>query len=362
MRYKLFGQSGLRVSELCLGTLTFGDGARIGASHVGSALIGTPREESRAVFDAFVERGGNFIDTANKYSDGESEQITGEFIGNERDRFVVATKFSLAMRPGDPNSGGNHRKSIVQSLEASLRRLKTEYIDLYWLHQWDFTTPIDEVMRTLDDQVRAGKVLYVGISDAPAWIASRSNMLAELRGWSPYVGLQIEYSLIERTPERELLPMAQALDMGVALWGVIGGGVLSGKYHRAADPQAPADSLRATANQARVNERNLRIAREVEAVAQDYGRSSTQIALNWVRQRSPQMFPIIGARTQAQIRENLGCLDFALEEAALRRLDEASAISLGFPHEFLARERILEQRFGGLQRRLDNHRPLTHLA
>ena len=220
MRYKLLGNSGLRVSELCLGTMTFGEDWGWGAS----------KEDSRALFDAYREAGGNFIDTANFYTGGTSERFVGEFIASERDRFVVATKYTLTMRPGDPNASGNHRKNMIQSVEASLRRLGTDYIDLYWLHAWDYLTPVEEVMRGLDDLVRAGKVLYVGVSDTPAWIVSQANTLAALRGWTPFVGLQIEYSLIERTVERELLPMAEAFGLTILAWSPLGSGVLTGKY------------------------------------------------------------------------------------------------------------------------------------
>jgi aryl-alcohol dehydrogenase-like predicted oxidoreductase len=343
MRFKLFGPSGLRVSELALGALTFGTESGFGADQA----------ESRRVFDAFAEAGGNFIDTANKYNNGTSETWCGEFMGAERDRFVLATKFSLNMRAGDPNAGGNHRKAIVQSLEASLRRLGTDYVDLYWLHQWDGTTPVEEVMRALDDLVRAGKVLYVGISDTPAWVAAQANTLAGLRGWSPFVGLQIEYSLIERTPERELLPMARAFGLGITPWGVVAGGVLTGKYQ--ADPKAPRDALRAKLNvgSQRTSERALRIAAEVQAVAGELGRSPAQVALAWARRQSPQLIPIVGARTAAQLRENLACLEVALEPAHLERLDAVSRIELGFPHDFLSIPRIVEQRFGGTQDRID---------
>jgi aryl-alcohol dehydrogenase-like predicted oxidoreductase len=343
MRFKLFGPSGLRVSELALGALTFGTESGFGADQA----------ESRRVFDAFAEAGGNFIDTANKYNNGTSETWCGEFMGAERDRFVLATKFSLNMRAGDPNAGGNHRKAIVQSLEASLRRLGTDYVDLYWLHQWDGTTPVEEVMRALDDLVRAGKVLYVGISDTPAWVAAQANTLAGLRGWSPFVGLQIEYSLIERTPERELLPMARAFGLGITPWGVVAGGVLTGKYQ--ADPKAPRDALRAKLNvgSQRTSERALRIAAEVQAVAGELGRSPAQVALAWARRQSPQLIPIVGARTAAQLRDNLACLEVALEPAHLERLDAVSRIELGFPHDFLSIPRIVEQRFGGTQDRID---------
>jgi aryl-alcohol dehydrogenase-like predicted oxidoreductase len=345
MRYKLFGSSGLRVSELCLGTLTFGEETGLGAD----------KEESERVFRAFVEAGGNFLDTANRYNNGTSEQWTGDFIAGERDRFVVSTKYTLHMRPGDPNAGGNHRKSMMQAVEGSLRRLRTDYIDLYWLHQWDGTTSVEEVMRALDDLVRTGKVLYLGISDTPAWIVARGNTLAELRGWTPFVGLQVEYSLIERTVERELIPMARALGLAVVPWGALGGGVLSGKYHRAPDPKAPADTRRARFHEGteRVSERSFRIAEAVEAAAAELGRTPAQVALNWVRQQPGQIIPIIGARTEKQCRENLVCLDFSLEGKHLERLNEVSHVALGFPHEFLAMPSMIEMRHGGTQHALD---------
>ncbi len=351
MNYKLFGPSGLRVSELSLGTLTFGEEMGWGAD----------KTESRRVFDLYAEAGGNFLDTANKYNEGTSESWTGEFIAGERDRFVVATKFSLNMRAGDPNAGGNHRKSIVQSLEASLKRLRTDYVDVYWLHQWDFTTQVDEVMRALDDLVRAGKVLYIGISDTPAWIVAQANTLAELRGWSAFAGIQIDYSLIERAAERELLPMAKAFGLAVTVWGVVGQGILTGKFHRAADPKAPADTLRAGMSARRITERNLAIARLVDEIATEKGCSMTQVAINWARQQDQQIIPVIGARTAAQARENLGCLAHRLSDAELARLDEASRIELGFPHDFLAMPRIISQRFGGTEAALENQRPLSHL-
>lgn len=351
MRYKLFGNSGLRVSELCMGALTFGQ----------EAGFGVDKGESRKLFDVYADAGGNFIDTANMYNQGTSETYLGEFLGGQRDHFVVATKWSLAMRKGDPNSGGNQRKSLVQALESSLKRMHTDYVDLYWLHQWDYTTPVEEVMRALDDLVRAGKVLYVGISDAPAWVVAQANTLAGLRGWTPFTGIQIEYSLIERTPEREILPMAKAFGLAVALWGVVGQSVLTGKYHRANDPSNPRDSRRAAIIQRRLTEKNLDIARLVEQVAGEKGCTASQVAINWVRQRDPMMVPIIGARTLEQLHGNLACLDCPLSAEEMGRLDAASAIELGFPHDFLLQPRILEQRFGGTQELIDNHHRLHHL-
>src|ERR1700742_748733 len=221
MRYKLLGKSGLRVSELCLGTMTFGEDWGWGSS----------KEESRKVYDAFREAGGNFIDTANLYTNGTSESFLGKFMEGHRQSVVLATKYTNAFPGTDPNAAGNHRKNMMQSVEASLKRLRTDYIDLYWVHIWDQITPVEEVMRGLDDLVRSGKVVYVGISDAPAWWIAQANTLAHLRGWSPFIGLQIEYSLIERTVERELIPMAKALNIGVTAWSPLKGGVLTGKYH-----------------------------------------------------------------------------------------------------------------------------------
>lgn len=340
MRYKLLGKSGLRVSELALGTMTFGEEWGWGAS----------KAESRQIFDAFAEAGGNFIDTANRYTEGTSEKYVGEFIAAERERFVLATKYTLFMRRDDPNASGNQRKNMVQALEASLKRLNTDYIDLYWVHAWDFMTPVEEVMRALDDMVRAGKILYVGISDAPAWVISRANTLAELRGWSRFIGLQLQYSLLERTIEREHLPMARALDIGVTAWGALGSGVLTGKYNKDESAEGRAKMW------GRTGEKNLAIAEEVVKIAEDIGRPPSQVALNWVRQQPGVIIPIIGAKTVAQVQDNLGCLEFTLSEAHLARLNEISQIELGFPHDFLASDEVRDLAYGGTFSRIDNHR------
>jgi aryl-alcohol dehydrogenase-like predicted oxidoreductase len=330
MRYRLMGRSGLRVSELCLGAMTFGEEFGWGASE----------EESRRVFDLFAESGGNFIDTANHYTKGTSERMVGKFVGADRDRFVIATKYTLNQFPDDPNAGGNHRKNLVHSLEASLERLGTDYVDLYWVHAWDGLTPVEEVMRALDDVVRAGKALYVGISDTPAWIVSQANTIADLRGWSRFVGLQIEYSLIQRTPERDLLPMAGALGLAVTPWAVLGMGVLTGKYlgDGATDTRLAEGEWR----ESWVTERNNAIAAAVVAVAEEIGRTPAQVAVNWVRHQQGRatVIPIVGAKTEAQLRDNLTCLEFELSAEHLARLDEVSRIDLGFPHEFLARDGI----------------------
>ncbi|MBI5547972.1 MAG: aldo/keto reductase [Deltaproteobacteria bacterium] len=322
MRYKLMGRSGLRVSELCLGTMTFGEDWGWGA----------PLEECRRMLLSFTERGGNFLDTANNYTNGSSERIVGELINGKRDRYVVATKYTLSTEPRDPNAGGNHRKNMMRSVEASLKRLRTDYIDLLWVHAWDGLTPEEEVMRGLDDLVRMGKVLYVGVSDTPAWMVARSHTMAELRSWTPFVGLQIEYSLIQRTVERELLPMARALGLTVTPWGVVGGGVLTGKYSKGG---AATDSKRAHINAARVTDKNLEIAAEVQRVANDLGRFPSQVALAWLRQKGSDIIPIVGARTASQLDDNLDALDLQLTAQQMSRLDAASAIDLGFPHDFL---------------------------
>jgi aryl-alcohol dehydrogenase-like predicted oxidoreductase len=321
--------------------MTFGEDWGFGAS----------KEECKKQFDAFAARGGNFIDTANAYTNGTSERIVGELVAPDRDRFVVATKYTLSARPDDVNAAGNHRKNLVQALDKSLKRLGLDYVDLYWVHAWDWTTPVDEVMRALDDVVHAGKALYVGVSDVPAWVVSQANTLADLRGWSRFIGLQIEYSLIERTPERELLPMARALDVGVTAWGSIGGGVLTGKYAKGGD----VDTKRAGGNQRRLSDRNHAIAAEAVAIAKEIDRSASQVAINWVRQQPGTMIPILGARTAAQLEENLRCLDFELSPEHMRRLDEVSKIEMGFPHDFLSLEPIRKVVYGDTYDRLVIH-------
>jgi aryl-alcohol dehydrogenase-like predicted oxidoreductase len=323
MQYKLLGNTGLRVSELCLGAMTFGEEWDWGAN----------RETSRAIFDAFVEAGGNFIDTANIYTNGTSEKLLGEFVGAERDRFVIATKYTVMMNPADPNSSGNQRKNLMRSLDASLKRLNTDYIDLYWVHVWDTVTPVEEMMRALDDVVRAGKVMYVGISDAPAWIISRAQAIAELRNMTPFAAIQVEYSLVERTVERDLLPMAEDLNLSILDWSPLGGGVLTGKYlHQ--------DSERDRLNKAEYFqqykvERAMQIAQTVVDIANQIGCSAAQVALAWIRQQSPRHIPIIGARTLEHLKDNLGCLNITLNHEQLIRLNAVSDVDPGFILRFL---------------------------
>lgn len=346
MRYRLLGKSGLRVSEFCLGTMTFGEDWGWGSS----------KEESRQILDAFFEAGGNFIDTANIYTKGTSETLLGEFLQGNRDRAVLATKYTNAMPGTDPNAAGNHRKNMMRAVEASLKRLRTDYIDLYWVHVWDKITPIEEVMRAFDDLVRQGKVLYTGVSDMAAWMIARANTLAEFRGWSPFVGLQIEYSLIERTVERELLPMASSLGLGVTAWSPLAGGALTGKYLK--DQGRPADTEGRYNNDmmkgfAPSGDRSEVIVREVVAVARECGRSPAQVALAWLRSRPLPIIPIIGAKRMGQFQDNLASLDLTLDPGQLTRLDDASRIELGFPHHFYDRDHVKGLVYGGLRDRID---------
>ncbi|MEH2047917.1 aldo/keto reductase [Nostoc sp.] len=348
MKYKLLGKSGLRVSELSLGTMTFGEDWGWGASV----------DESRKIFDSYVEAGGNFIDTANGYTDGSSEKIVGELIAKERESFVVATKYSFPLqmngKKGDPNASGNHRKNLIQSLEGSLKRLNTDYIDLFWLHAWDFTTPIEEVLRSLDDVVRQGKVLYIGISDTPAWIVSQANTIAHYQGWTQFVALQIEYSLIQRTPERDLIPMAKALDLALTPWSPLGGGVLTGKYNKPS--QEGGEQGRVASLGGEVSQKNLAIAQVVSEVAAEIGHTPSQVALAWLRAQTGVIIPIVGARKLTQFKDNLASLDVSLSPEHLQRLDEVSQIELGFPHDFLHSDMIRDRLFGGTFNTIENHR------
>ena len=342
MRYKIHGRSGLRVSELCLGAMTFGSDWGWGGND----------EDSRAMFDAFAEAGGNFIDTAHVYTEGASERLVGEFIAADRDHFVVATKYTPSTGT-DISKAGNSRKNMMRCVEESLARLGTDHIDLYLLHFWDFTTPIEEIMRGLDDLVSAGKVLYIAVSDVPAWRISRANMLADLRGWTAFIGMQVEYSLIERTPERELFPMAKELDMGMTAWSPLGQGVLTGKF--LGNGTGEATRMPASHIQPRHNE----IAQVVVDVAKEYGCSPAQVALAAIRQLSKwgDIIPIIAGRNAAQVKDNIGCLNVTLDESQLNRLDEATRIDMGFPHTMLQQDFVRDFSFGrGNYDKFDNHR------
>jgi len=335
MRYTLLGNSGLRVSEVALGTMTFGEAWGWGASE----------DESHRILDAYVEAGGNFVDTACNYTDGQSEELVGAFTASDRERFVLATKYTLTSRPDDPNAGGNHRKNLVQTLEASLRRLRTDYVDLLWLHMWDGMTPVEEVVRALDDLVSAGKVLYVGISDTPAWVVSRAVTLAQQYGWSPFVAVQGPYSLADRTVERELLPMAADLGLAFTPWGMLEGGALTGKYLDDTDEPRRYESGGPKTNA---------IAREVIGVADELGVTPAQVAIAWVRAQPWPLIPIVGARSETQLRENLGALEVELAPEQIERLDAASGFRLGFPREFLESEHVRGLIFGETFGLIDN--------
>jgi aryl-alcohol dehydrogenase-like predicted oxidoreductase len=339
MRYQLLGHSGLRVSELALGTMTFGEDWGWGAS----------TEESRKIFERFAEAGGNFVDTANNYTNGSSERFVGEFIASDRDHFVVATKYSLTERREDPNFGGNHRKNLIRSLEGSLQRLGTDHVDLLWLHMWDGMTPVDEVLRAMDDTVRAGKVIYVGFSDTPAWVVAQAVAMAEPRGWVRPVAIQVPYSVLDRGVERDLLPMASANDLAVTVWGMLEGGTLTGKY-RATDGGA-------TRYQG-ASEKELGAGDAVADLARETGRSPAQVAINWIRARRhrAQIVPIIGARTVDQLDDALGCLEFELTGDEVARLDVVAPIDLGFPQSFLSSDHVRGLIFGDTFERIDHHR------
>ncbi len=333
MRYRLLGRSGMRVSELALGTMTFGEAWGWGA----------PPEESRKIFDAYAEAGGNFVDTACNYTNGQSEELVGEFAESDRDHFIIATKYSLTPRREDPNAGGNHRKNMVQTLEGSLRRLRTDRVDLLWLHIWDFTTPVEEILRAMDDLVRAGKVLHVGFSDSPAWVVSYAAAVADVRGWTRPVAVQGAYSLLDRGIERDVLPMARTLGMAATLWGLLEGGVLTGKY----DDDGGAEASEPRRYGGQPGEKELEMGRLVRTIASEVGRTPAQVAINWVRQQDRgSLIPILGARTEAQLRDGLGALEFFLPEGAMRRLDEANALNLGFPAGFLASDHVHGLIFG----------------
>lgn len=343
MNYYLLGRSGLRVSELSLGTMTFGTDWGWGADV----------DEARRIVDVYLERGGNAIDTASQYTNGSSEKILGEILGERRERVVLATKYSLNAHPGDPNAGGNNRKSMVRSVEASLARMKTDRIDLLYLHQWDDTTPVEEILRGMDDLVRSGKVLYLGISDTPAWQVSRMQTIADLRGWSPFVAMQMEYNLIERTGERELIPMAREMGVGIVVWSPLANGLLTGKYSsddlkKQARSEVTGTRKDVIAGYAKLTDSTFAILDVLKAVANEIGKPPAQVALAWVRSKAAVTSILMGARTSKQLKDNLGVLDTTLNADQLARLDAVSAVEMGFPHELLANPMIQQGIFGGV--------------
>lgn len=329
MRYKLLGRSGLRVSELCLGAMTFGESWKLGAS----------KETSQLVFKRYADAGGNFVDTANNYQDGLSETYLSEFIGADRDRWVIATKYTATgTDQADPNQGGNSRKTLYQKVEGSLRRLQTDYIDLLYVHVWDFVTPVDEVMRALDDVIRAGKVRYIAISDTPAWIVAEANTRAELMGWTRFIGFQLPYSLVNREIERAEIPLINHWDLALLPFGALGGGLLSGKYGRGETGRL---------GQPELTEQQRRILDEVAAIAQEVGKTPSQVALNWVRQQPTRsvIVPILGARNETQLQDNLQCLEWTISPEQLQRLDMVSHIDLGFTRSIEASPYVFGKTF-----------------
>ncbi|GAA4902210.1 aldo/keto reductase [Mucilaginibacter defluvii] len=337
MNYKLLGRSGLKVSELCLGTMGFGTEAGWGAD----------QQTSFAIMDTFANAGGNFIDTANIYKLGTSEKIIGEYISNhDRDYFVLATKYTLLDNRTNPNASGNNRKNMMRSVEESLKRLKTDFIDVLYLHIWDNITPVDEVLRGLDDLIRQGKVNYAAISDTPAWVVAKGNTLAELMGWSQFIALQIEYSLLQRTPERELTPMAAHFGMTVTPWAPLAGGALTGKYLRGEQGRIKPESKR-------LDENSVRITKKVIEIANELGVSPGNVALQWTRQQGFSSIPIVGATKVEQLQENLKVTDLILSDAHLKALDEVSAVPLGFPGDFFNEEAVKVNSFGGFYDRVE---------
>ena len=338
MKYKLLGPSGLHVSELCLGTMTFGEDWGWGAS----------KDESREIFEAFAEAGGNFIDTSGNYTNGTSETFIGEFIQSERDRFIVATKYSLRVgkgHPANPNHGGNSRKSMVLAVENSLRRLNTDYIDLLYLHMWDFMTPVEEVLQSVHHLVASGKVLYFAFSDTPAWVVSYAIAKATDFGWTRPIALQLPYSLLDRSVERAELPMAREHGLAILPWGMLEGGALTGKYSQ------PSDEPR---RESEVGEQELKAGEVVMKVAHELGRSPAQIAINWVRHQPGNIIPILGCRTLAQVQDNLRCLDFQLNDSQMEGLSKLADFKLAFPLSFLKSDHVGNLIFGETLKMLED--------
>lgn len=339
--YVTLGASGLKVSPLCLGTMTFGT----------EWGWGSEENVARSIFDRYLEAGGNFIDTADMYTQGKSEEMLGKFIAESksRDRVVLATKFTFNLQPGNPNSGGNGRKNIYRAIEASLRRLQTDFIDLYWLHCWDTVTPVEEVVRTLTDLVREGKIRYYGFSDTPAWYVARAQTIAEREGTERLIALQLEYSLVERNIEREHIPVAQELGIGICPWSPLASGFLSGKYQRDGASGQGEGRLEITKGDprfVRFSERNWRLLDSLLDVAKKIGRPAAQIALNWVATQPGITSTIIGATKLHQLEDNLRAIDFTIPSDLRGRLDEASAIELVHPYSFFG-DRIQPMVTGG---------------
>lgn len=337
MNYKLLGRSGLKVSELCLGTMGFGTEGGWGAD----------KNTSFELMETYANAGGNFLDTANIYKLGTSEKIIGEFINpRDRDYWVLATKYSLKDNETNPNASGNNRKNMMRSVEASLKRLQTDFIDVFYLHIWDDLAPIDEVLRGLDDLIRQGKIHYAAISDTPAWVIAKGNTMAELMGWNQFIALQVEYSLIQRSVERELIPMARHFGMTVLPWAPLGGGALSGKYLRG-------DRGRIKPESVRLNENSTRITQEVVAVAEKLGVPASHVALKWTTQQGFSSIPIAGATKRTQLEENLRSVTLVIPEDDMQRLNKVSEIDPGFPNKFFMEDGVRMNNYGGYYDRIE---------
>lgn len=337
MKYRLLGRSGLKVSEICLGTMGFGTEGGWGAD------IAT----SFKIMESFADAGGNFFDTANIYKSGTSEKIIGEFLTHhDRNYFVLATKYTLMDNKTNPNASGNNRKNMMRSVEESLKRLQTDFLDILYLHIWDDLTPIDEVLQGMNDLIRQGKIIYAAISDTPAWIVSKGNTMAELMGWNQFVALQVEYSLLQRTPERDLIPMAKHYNMTVTPWAPLAGGALTGKYLRG-------DKGRLKDGSVRLNENSNRITKEVVAVAEKIGADPSHVALKWTMQQPLSVIPIVGATTEMQMQQNLKTIDVTIPEEDMQRLNEVSAIDLGFPGKFFLEDAVQMNTYGGFYDRVE---------
>jgi aryl-alcohol dehydrogenase-like predicted oxidoreductase len=334
MKYRILGKTGLRVSEICLGTMTFGTEWGYGADEA----------ESLKQYKTFRDAGGNFIDTANRYTEGTSELYLGMFMEGHRHEVVMATKYSLRTGWGGVNDGGNQRKNMMESVEGSLKRLKTDYLDLFYLHAWDYHTPVEEVLRGMDDLVRQGKILYAGISDTPAWVVAQANTIADLRGWTRFNALQIEYSLIQRSVEFDLTPMAHAMDMAIIPWAPLAGGALSGKYYKNTNTEGRVkpESLRRSA-------RAQAIAGVVVQIAEAMGVPPVQVALRWLMQQPGTVIPIVGAKNAEQLSQSLGAVDVVLSTKDMERLDEVSKWEERiFPHDFLKGQGVIDLLFNGM--------------
>lgn len=318
MKYKMLGKSGLRVSELCLGAMTFGE----------NWGYGSDEEGSRQCFEAFVEAGGNFIDTANNYTEGNSEKLLGKFIHENRERYVIASKCTLcspmgSKYPGDPNATGNNRKHLREELEHTLKRLNTDYLDVLYIHGWDFATPVEEVMQTLNDFVRSGKVNYLGISNTPAYIVARANTIAEERGWSRFDVYEGQYNLLSRTIELEVMPMANDLGLTVTCWQALAGSLLTGDEESI--------NTRVKVGYTPPTDKQWKVIHVVSTIAKEVGATNPEVALNWLRQKPGVVIPILGSRSAKHLKANFKCLDWELSDEQINTLNEATKIEFGYP-------------------------------